>query len=252
MGEEADSVLILFMGRVQVHAITSIQHYTPDAVHIVTSDEYRSQYVRRLNDWSKKFGFRKGTVQSVSDLFESSSVSSLLECVFKVAGHENALSEGKMEPHRWRVGITGGTMHMAAVGTMASGILDATAFYVMKPEDGETVMPNKHIIELPGLSALKVAMALSPIDISRMMELGSSEIGELLESTEIQPWMISPMHQGGLIDIHPEKPVWKMAPSGRRIFTMLRSGPMFQSLIRDQAIKLMEQHESSKDTHYHG
>ena len=119
MPNESDSVLILFMGRQHAHAVTSIQHYAPDAVHIITSDDFRKSYVRRLNDWSKKFGFRKGTVQSVSDLFESTGVPSLLNCVFRVAGHEHAESNGKMETHRWAIGITGGTMHMAAVATTA-------------------------------------------------------------------------------------------------------------------------------------
>ena len=57
-----DKVMILFMGSHHAHAITSIQYFLPDAVHIVTSDDFREPYVRRLNEWSKKYGFRKGKV----------------------------------------------------------------------------------------------------------------------------------------------------------------------------------------------
>ena len=61
-------------------------------------------------------------------------------------------------------------MHMAAVATLASNILDSKAFYVIKPADGEAVMPNKQVIELPTLISLKTAMALKPMDVSIMME----------------------------------------------------------------------------------
>ena len=250
--DEPDSVLILFMGRVQVHAITSIQHYTPDAVHIVTSDDYRASYVRRLNDWSKKYNFRKGTVQSVSDLFEPTCVSSLLGCVFQIAGHENKLSEGKMMTAGWSIGITGGTMHMAAVATMASGILDAKAFYVMRPNEGEAIMPNKHIIELPGLAALKMAMALKPQDIMAMMETKTSTIELLIENTDIQPWMIPQMEIRGLIDIHPEKPLWHLSETGAQLFLMLSSGPMFSTIFEDEMRKIKAIAESASETDYHG
>ena len=61
-GEEkiSDRVMILFMGGSHEHAITSIQHFVPDAVHIVTSDKYDKVYRRRLREWSQKFRFRPG------------------------------------------------------------------------------------------------------------------------------------------------------------------------------------------------
>ena len=250
MTDEQDIVLILFMGRSHAHAVTSIQHYTPDAVHIITSDDFRKSYIRRLNDWSKKFGFRKGTVQSVSDLFEETSVPSLLNCVFRIAGHENTLSEGKMEPQRWAIGMTGGTMHMAAVATTASSILDTRVFYVIKPAKGESVMPNKHVIEMPGLHSVKMAMALNPRDITTMMKEGGGSIPELIGSTDIEPWMIGQMSHRGIIEIHPDGNEWRVAPMGKQLFTMLNSGPLWSSVLATEVQKIMAQ--STEETIYHG
>ena len=84
--------MILFMGGSHEHAVTSIQHFVPDAVHIITSDKFDRAYRRRLKQWSQKYRFRRGTVQAVSDLFEPSSVSSLIGCAWRVAGHEHGLS----------------------------------------------------------------------------------------------------------------------------------------------------------------
>lgn len=250
MTSEPDTVLILFMGRSHAHAVTSIQHYTPDAVHIITSDDFRKSYVRRLNDWAKQFGFRKGTVQSVSDLFKETSVPSLLNCVFRIAGHEHAVSDGKMEPQRWAIGMTGGTMHMAAVATTASSILDTRIFYVIKPAEGEAVMPNKHVIEMPGLHSVKMAMALNPRDITAMMEQGGGPIPELLGNTDIEPWMIGQMATRGIIEINPDGDEWRVAPMGKQLFTMLSSGPLWSTVLAAEMQKVMAQ--SSEETTYHG
>tara|TARA_B100002052_G_scaffold286823_1_gene301095 strand:- start:541 stop:1302 length:762 start_codon:yes stop_codon:yes gene_type:complete len=253
MTNEHDEVLILFMGRSHAHAVTSIQHYTPDAVHIITSSDFRKPYVRRLNDWSKKYGFRKGTVQSVSDLFEPSSINSLLSCVFSVAAHEAELTEGNMETFRWKVGITGGTMHMAAVASMAAGLLDALPFYVMKPNKGEAVMPNKHVIEMPNLSALKTVMALNPLDLRKVKDIGEGPIEEYVQQTEIQPWTISALEQSGLIQMHPAEPRFMVTPLGHKVITMLGSGPMFEMLYKTEMDKVIaQQNMDDTERYYHG
>jgi hypothetical protein len=251
MANEHDEVLILFMGRTHAHAITSIQHYTPDAVHIITSSDFRKSYVRRLNDWSKKYGFRKGTVQSVSDLFEPTSINSLLGCVFSVAAHEAELTEGKMETFRWKVGITGGTMHMAAVASMAAGILDALPFYVMRPNAGETVMPNKHVIEMPNLSALKTVMALNPVDIRKIKEIDEGPIEEFQRQTELQRWTAGLLEQSGVIQMHPDEPRFRVTALGHQIITMLGSGPIFQMMYNTEMDKKV-QAEDDDDRYYHG
>ena len=251
MTNEHDEVLILFMGRSHAHAITAIQHYTPDAVHIITSSDFRASYVRRLNDWSKKYDFRKGTVQSVSDLFEPTSIDSLLGCVFSVAAHEAELTEGNMETFRWKVGITGGTMHMAAVASMAAGILDALPFYVMKPNEGEAVMPNKHVIEMPNLSALKSVMALNPVDLRKIKDIGEGPIEEFQRQTELQRWTVGALEQSGVIQMHPSEPRFMVTQLGHQVITMLGSGPMFQLMYNTEMDKQV-QAEDDEGRYYHG
>ena len=60
-------ILILFMGKQHEHAITSIQRFTPDAVHIITSEKFEKSYKRRLNVWSKKYDFRIGKIPLLNE-----------------------------------------------------------------------------------------------------------------------------------------------------------------------------------------
>ncbi len=242
----SERVMILFMGSHHQHALTSIQYYVPDAVHIVTSDDFRDKYVRNLNEWSKKYGFRKGTVESVPDLFERTAAESLLSCVFKIAGSEYNHSKGRITPFHWRVGITGGTMHMAAVATLAANILDSQAFYVIKPEEGESVMPNKQVIELPSLISLKTAMALNPVDVSFLLDQGSGHLDDLGSNTEMKPWLVGRMKAVGMIETHHSEPQWRLTPSGYEVLTMLSSGPMFD-LRKGDAIAKMAQSGDGDD-----
>tara|TARA_B100000579_G_scaffold272292_2_gene224866 strand:- start:652 stop:1443 length:792 start_codon:yes stop_codon:yes gene_type:complete len=242
----ADRVMILFMGRNFEHAKTSFQYYSPDAVHLITSDEMRKPYLRRLGNWSKSYGFRKGTVQSISDLFEGSSVNSLLSCVFRVVSEEHKASERPVETHTWTVGLTGGTMHMAAVATLASNALDATAFYVTRPKEGEAIMPRKQIFEMPTLISLKTAMVLSPGALRSIMDEGQGELPDLIESTGVEPWLVSRLEASGILETHPSRPVWRLTTPGKHILAMVSSGPMFGMRMID------ENRDSIRDEGYDG
>lgn len=256
----SDQVMILFMGESYEHAITSIQHFVPDAVHIVTSDKFEKSYKRRLNDWSKKYDFRKGTVQSVEDLFEETGLTSLIECIFKIGGHEFHLSEGEMETWRWKIGITGGTMIMAAAGTLLASILDAGAFYVVKPPEGKAIMPNRDIISLPEFNALKVAMTLNPTDIDYMIaELNVDEYGDLEslhDNTSIMPWMMILLQtKAGVVELNTEIGGYRLTRFGAQLLTMLASSAhhSFVRSIASEEMMLMQQkvEEFQEDTHYH-
>ena len=253
-GEEkiGDRVMILFMGGSHEHAITSIQHFVPDAVHIITSDKYDKVYRRRLREWSQKYKFRRGTVQAVSDLFEHSSVSSLIGCAWSVAGHEHNLFEGKIETWKWNIGITGGTMHMAAVASLVAGVLDAHAFYVIKPNEGEAVMPNRDVIMLPGVHALKMAMALNPLDLDFLMSDDTGDLDMLFEKTSVEPWMIGLMENSLLVETHPGEDKWKLTRMGGKLLTMLRSGPLHNMLAVGEMARLKEIQDSRQETVYHG
>jgi hypothetical protein len=252
-----ESVLVLFMGGRHEHAITSIQHYVPDAVSIVTSDRFHTQYVRRLNDWSKRYDFRKGIVESVEDLFEPTAVDSLLSCVFEIVKHEHTRKDMHGAPNTslWKIGLTGGTMHMAAVAMTAANLLDSTAFYVIKPEDGEAVMPNRDIIEFPSLSAMKMVMSLKPNEVSYIEERMEGSLKELHEETDIQPWMMMEMHSRGMVNLDMKNAQWSLTELGFKVFRMLLTGPHFQHLVMEE-MKALEKEKNTEveepDFYYHG
>ena len=255
-----DQVMILFMGEAHEHAITSIQHFVPDAVHIVTSDKFEKTYKRRLNDWSKKYGFRKGTVQSVEDLFGETGLTSLIGCAFRISGHEFHHTEGEMETWRWNIGITGGTMLMAATGTLLASILDAGAFYVIKPPAGQAIMPNRDIIRLPEFNALKLVMALNPTDIDYLIsEMGKDEYGnleDLHENTTIMPWMMFLLQdKAGVIELDLESGRYRLTRFGAQLLTMMASSAhhSFVREITETEMMLMKQkaEEYQDETHYH-
>ncbi len=152
----------------------------------------------------------------------------------------------------WNIGITGGTMHMAAVASLVAGVLDAQAFYVVKPEEGEAIMPNRDVIMLPGVHALKLAMALNPLDLEFMMSDDTGDLELLYEQTSVKPWMISLMESSHLIDKHPEEDLWRLTNMGGNLLTMLRSGPLHNMLAVGEMSRLKAVQESRQDTAYHG
>ena len=102
MGESPNIGLIIFMGERSEHVVTSIQRYIPSIVHIVTSDTFKIKHSRRLKSWSEKFGFEKGQVRSISDLFEPTAAASILNEVVELISLD---SENETD---WHIGITGG------------------------------------------------------------------------------------------------------------------------------------------------
>ena len=103
----------------------------------------KPKHRRRLKDWSKQYGFREGGVNSVADLFEPSAVISLVNEVVSIQAQEKELY-GDDEEYLWLIGITGGTMHMAAAGTYAGVLLNSRIFYVIQPPEGV----NQCLIEM--------------------------------------------------------------------------------------------------------
>jgi len=156
-----------------------------------------------------------------------------------------------METWGWTIGITGGTMHMAAVASLVAGVLDAHAFYVVKPNEGEAVMPNRDVIMLPGVHALKVAMALNPLDLEFMMSDDTGELDRLFEETSVEPWMIDLMETSHLVETNPGGEKWRMTRMGGNLLTMLRSGPLHGMLAMGEMARLKEI-QDSRETVYHG
>ena len=252
LGKSPEKVLILFMGGRYEHAITSIHHYVPDCVHIVTSDTFRTQYVRRLRNWSKSFGFRKGKVESVSDLFKASSVDSLMRAVFAIIGHErNREGTSCVDYSNWKVGITGGTMHMAAVAMNAATLLGSTACYVVMPEKGQKVVPNRDVIEFPNLSAMKIAMGLSTLDAHYLSEENSGELDKLHRETKIEPWMMWKLKETGVVEINLPNGTWRLKSSGKRLLSMLLDSPIYHFLVEKEIRELASQLQNDPEFNYH-
>ena len=240
-----DRVMILFMGGRHEHAITSIQRYAPDAVHIVTSDDFREQYVRRLNDWSKKYEFRKGTVQSVNDLFESTSVDSLFAKAFEIIPHENEQT-GNISPSRWYVGLTGGTMHMAAVATMLTNLLNATAFYVIRPSDGSAVMPNRHVLEFPSLTAMSLATGIHKSDVEYLMGESKGKMSDLAQNSNLPEALFYKMVNQNLLRVDGSGEQWALTPVGHRCFSTIMSGAMYMHLKIIEEMKIKEEEANAE------
>tara|TARA_B100001113_G_scaffold349436_1_gene344851 strand:+ start:493 stop:1221 length:729 start_codon:yes stop_codon:yes gene_type:complete len=199
--------LILFMGRRTEHADVSIQRYVPEVVHIVTSEELREDSQIHLERWSSMYDVRAGGVKSVDDLFESTAVGSLLNAVAEIRTKEN--DDG---PKKWYVGLTGGTMHMAATAVYASILMDMQPFYVIQPPMGLEQMPNRDVLEFPAFNGMKAVLELMPPHL-RAIASGEGTVKELAES-DMPEWMFIRLRQSGVIDVDNEKGIWKTTPSG--------------------------------------
>ena len=169
--------LVLFMGESTEHAITSFQKYMPEVVYIVTSDKFSKQYKRRLENWSKQYNFRKGEVCVVADLFEESAASTILNYVIDIYKTETEMQGVILD---WYLGITGGTMNMAAIGGYTGLLIAMKVFYVIKPPPGGKPMANRDIVEFPQLQGLGWLLHL-PIEILSYLGNHSGEMSDFVE-----------------------------------------------------------------------
>ena len=139
--------LILTIGKSTEHVKTSLQHYSPNFLVLLTSEDYASTTRRKLSHWKKQYDL-EGEVFVIADLFSSEAAENIMAETLKAI---DILNMAKMEPIF--LGITGGTMHMAAAASSAATIADVPVFYVKQPDGEQVVQPNKDIIEMPSLNA---------------------------------------------------------------------------------------------------
>lgn len=226
---ERKNGLILFMGERVEHAITSIQKYVPETVYIVTSDKFASKHKRRLNEWSKQYNFKQGGVKSINNLFDQSAVTSLLNEVISIRHEEHNLHESDLD---WYIGITGGTMHMAAAGTYAGILLGSRVFYVIQPPSGSKPMPNRDVIEFPQLLGLGTVMH-QPIELISFLRAGSGLIKDL---AEIMPepvfWKFCEMD---ILFIDEDK--WFVTEEGTTILKLVGNTAIANSLLEEKIKK---------------
>ena len=223
--------LILFMGERIEHALTSIQKYTPETVYIITSEKFASKHKRRIKEWSKHYSFRPGGVKSIDNLFDKSAVTSILNEVISIRREEDEMQESNLS---WLMGITGGTMHMAAAGSYAGLVLGIKLFYVSMPQGESKPMPNRDVIEFPQLLGLGMAMHL-PIEILSYLKKGTGELNELAEfMSEKIFWHLCEMD---LLFLDAGK--WFLTEEGHVILNLVGETPIAQSL-KDERLKEFE------------
>ena len=202
--------LILFMGKRTEHAEVSIQKYVPEVVHIVTSEELRDECQIHLERWESMYDIRAGGVKAVDDLFEATAVGSLLNAVAKIRSQES--DEG---PKRWYVGLTGGTMHMAATAVYASILMDMQPFYVIRPPMGLEQMPNRDVLEFPAFHGMRTVLTLMPEHLNAIAS-GEGNVKDLAESN-LPEWLFTKLHRSGVIDVSEDSMTWKTTESGLAI-----------------------------------
>ena len=232
--------LILFMGRRAEHARTSIQKYVPEVVHIITSDQFKAQHKRRLKEWSQQFGFREGEVKSIDDLFEQSAVTSLLNEVMSIYHQELELQKSEFD---WYLGITGGTMNMAATGSYAGLLMNMKIFYVIQPPKGGKPMPNRDVIEFPQLQGLGWMMSL-PHDTILFLSQGSGEMKEL--AGIMNEFTFSKLFEAELIMVDEDK--WYITEEGQATLEMVGTTPMSKDLLSSKFSKMQEDLNSIKNS----
>jgi hypothetical protein len=139
--------LILTLGKSTEHVKTSLLNYSPNHIILLTSEQFASTARRQLSHWKRQFDL-EGDVFVIADLFTNEAA-------------ENIMTQTMLAIHYLKtaeldtilLGITGGTMHMAAVAASAATIADIPVFYVKQPDGEQVIQPRKDIIEMPTMSA---------------------------------------------------------------------------------------------------
>ena len=220
--EEQRNGLILFMGERTEHALTSIQKYLPDAVYIVTSSKFATKHRRRLTEWAKHYSFRPGGVKAIENLFDKSAINSILNEVISIQNEEDQMQESNL---RWHLGITGGTMHMAAAGSYAGLLLGMTLFYVTMPQGESKPMPNRDIIELPQLLGLGLVMHM-PFQLMSYLKLGKGKVSDFVEIIPERIFLI--LCEMELLFFDGDS--WFLTEEGTIVLNFVGNTPMIQEL----------------------
>ena len=150
--------LALTIGKSKEHAITAIQKFSPEHLILITSEELASSTKSRLTRWKKQYAL-DGSVSVIEDLFGYSGPENIMIQTFLAMDALKSL--GCEEIY---LGITGGTMHMAAVATSAATMNGIPVFYVKQPDGEQVVQPNKDILMMPNINAFR-AIRNMPVEV---------------------------------------------------------------------------------------
>lgn len=219
-------VMLLFMGQNEDHAITSFQKFFPASVHIITSDKFSGKYEKLLTTWSESYDFRRGKVCSVDDLFEPSAVNSLFSASFQALKDETENLDESQNPGPLFIGITGGTMHMAVTGTYLAQVIGGTVFYVLRPPDGQPVIPARDVVIFPELDSLQTALNTLTPDIHYLMSKSEGSVEEMFDDSNVNDLHLNRLVSQGLIEI--DEGNWKVTELGKASFNFIAGSMIWQ------------------------
>ena len=150
--------LALTIGKSKEHAITAIQRFSPEHLILLTSEDLAPSTKSRLTRWKKQYAL-DGAVFIIEELFGYAGPENIMTQTFLAM--DALKSVGCEEIY---LGITGGTMHMAAVATSAATMSGIPVFYVKQPDGEQVVQPNKDILMMPNINAFR-AIRNMPVEV---------------------------------------------------------------------------------------
>jgi hypothetical protein len=156
--------LILTMGKSSEHVKTSLLRYSPDHLIIITSEDFASLSRRRLGQWKRQFDL-VGDVFVIKNLFDVEGGNEIMtQTLFAI----DILKQLDCSPIL--LGITGGTMAMAAVAASTATIVGIPIFYVRQPLTKQVIQPMKDVLEFPTINAYRAINSMPPDALKLFIE----------------------------------------------------------------------------------
>jgi hypothetical protein len=240
--------LALTLGKSKEHAVTAIQRFNPDLLILITSEDLASITKRRLTLWKKQFDL-DGAVFVIKDLFTDAGAENIMTQTFLAL---DALKAADCD--QIYLGVTGGTMHMAAVATSAATMSGVPVFYVKQPDGKQVVQPNKDVLMMPNINAFRAIRNLPVEVIDYFRSLVIDKQGEqkgLLTDDEaeklgIPPHIIAFLHHMGIFESVDEE-THKLTYAGWTVVKLVRKSPNL-----DRMLAMLENNSSEQNDHMFG
>jgi hypothetical protein len=156
--------LILTLGKSSEHVKTSLLRYSPDHLVIITSEDFATLSRRRLGQWKRQFGL-SGDVLVIENLFEVEGGHQIMTKTLFAIDILKTLDCSQI-----LLGITGGTMAMAAVAASTATIVGIPIFYVRQPLNNQVIQPMKDVLEFPTINAYRAINSMPPDALKLFIE----------------------------------------------------------------------------------
>ena len=96
--------------------------------------------------WSGEYNFRR-SCGFVEDVFEPTGVNSLVGAFYELCTTKWKMVLSSAPPN-WPLALRE-DVHMAVTGTYLAQLAGGFVFYVLRPEEGQAVVPNRDVIQFP-------------------------------------------------------------------------------------------------------